>query len=152
LFNSHPFADTADVVESRKKNIALVEAGSKADIIPIFAGNLYAAHSRQTMPEAIAKSLSIASATDARTVIADLRGMMTRTSSSALVEVGQVPLLWILGDEDSHINHLEVVKNVALPANAEVSVLNGTGHMGFVEAEEVSASILMRFASKLWAF
>ena len=146
LFNSHPFADSPEVIEKRNKNIALVEAGKKDSIIPSFVQNLYA----KIIPEAVDRSLSIASGISDKTIIADLKGMRERPSRVGLVEAGKVPLLWILGDKDIHINCNEVLKTVKLPSNSEVTILSGTGHIGFIEAEEISADILMKFASKLF--
>jgi pimeloyl-ACP methyl ester carboxylesterase len=149
LFNSHPFADSPDVIEKRKINIALVESGKKSNMIPGFVQNLYAAQNLKTMQKAVDRSLSIASAINDKTIIADLKGMIRRPSSVDLVEKGQIPLLWILGDNDNHINCNEALKSVTLPPNSEVAVLQNVGHMGFIEAEEVSANILTKFASKL---
>jgi pimeloyl-ACP methyl ester carboxylesterase len=36
-----------------------------------------------------------------------------------------------------------------LPGNAEVHILNGSGHMGFIEEEERSLEIVAEFAGKL---
>ena len=149
LFNSHPFADSPEAIEKRYKNIALVEAGKKDNMISNFVNNLYAAQNLKTMPEAVDKSLSIASEISDKTIIADLKGMIERPSRVGLVEEGKVPLLWILGDKDIHINCDEALKAVKLPSNSEVAILSRVGRMGFIEAEEVSADILIKFAAKL---
>jgi len=149
LFNSHPFADSPDVIEKRNKNIALVEEGKKDSIIPSFVHNLYAAQNLKTIPEAVNRSLSIAFGINDKTIIADLKGMIERPSRVDLVEEGKVPLLWIFGDKDNHIDHVETLKAVKLPSNSEVAILSEVGHMGFIEAEEISSDILMKFVSKL---
>ena len=150
LFNSHPFADSPEVIEKRNKTIALVEAGKKESIIPGFVQNLYAAKNFKTMSGAVEKSLSIAFDTSDKAIIADLKGMIARPSRVGLVEDGKVPLLWILGDKDNHINYDEALKSVKLPPNTEVAVFLDVGHMGFIEAEEDSANILIKFAAKLF--
>ena len=147
LFNSHPFADSPETIEKRKKTIEMVEADKKDSMIPTFIKNLYAAQNLKTMPEAVDRSLSIAMGINDKTIIADLKGMIERPSRVNLIEEGKVPLLWVLGDRDNHINCDEALKGVKLPANLEIAILSGVGHMGFVEAEEISADILMRFAS-----
>ena len=149
LFHSHPFTDSPEAIEKRNQNIALVERGGKEEMIPAFVQNLYAERSLKTMPEAVARSLSIALKTDEKTIIADLKGMIARPSRVNLIEEGKAPLLWILGEKDSHIDCKEILKNVKLPSNSEVAVLSDVGHMGFIEAEEASANILISFASKL---
>ena len=150
LFHSHPFADTPEAIENRYKNVTLVENGGKAEMIPGFVKNLYAEKSLKTMPASIDKSLAIASRTDAKTIIADLKGMIERPSRVGLVEEGKIPLLWILGEKDSHINYKETLKSIELPLNSEVAVLTDVGHMGFIEAEETSANILIEFVSKVY--
>ena len=148
LFNSHPFVDSSNVIEKRNKNIELVEAGKKDSMIPTFVQNLYAEQNLKTMPEAVDRSLAIAMGISDKTIIADFKGMIKRPSRVGLVEAGKVPLLWILGDKDNHINCNEALKGVKLPSNSEVAILAGVGHMGFIEAEEVSANILIKFAEK----
>ena len=150
LFNSHPFADSPETIEKRKKNIEMVEAGKRDIMIPTFVQNLYAAQNIKKMPEAVDRSLSMAFGIRDKTIIADLKGMIERPSRVDLIEEGKVPLLWILGDNDIHINHDEALKSVKLPTNSEVAILSGVGHLGFVEAEEVSANILIKFASGIF--
>jgi len=147
LFNSHPFADSPDAIEKRNKNIALVEEGKKDSMIPTFVQNLYAAQNVKVMPEAVDKSLMIASKTSDKTIIADLKGMKERPSRVSLIEEEKVPLLWILGDKDNHIKYDEALKVVKLPSNSEVAIFPEVGHMGFIEAEEISANILIKFVA-----
>ena len=149
LFNSHPFADSLAEIENRNKNIALVEAGKKDDIIPAFVQNLYAAQNLKAMPKAVDKSLTIASETSDKTIIADLKGMIERPSRVELIEEGKAPLLWILGDNDKHINCDEALKAVKLPANSKVAILSDVRHMGFIEAKEASSDILTKFILKV---
>jgi pimeloyl-ACP methyl ester carboxylesterase len=99
------------------------------------------------MQEAVDRSSSIALKISDKTIIADLKGMIKRPSRVGLVETGKVPLLWIFGDKDNHINCDEALKVVKLSANSEVAILPCVGHMGFIEAEEVSANVLMKFAA-----
>jgi pimeloyl-ACP methyl ester carboxylesterase len=149
LFNSHPFADSSEVIEKRNKNITLAETGGKDSMIPTFVQNLYAAQNLKTMSKAVDRSLTIATGISYKTIIADLKGMIERPSRVALVEEGKVPLLWILGDKDIHINYDEALKSIKLPSNSEVAILSDVGHMGFIEAEGIAANILIKVATKI---
>jgi pimeloyl-ACP methyl ester carboxylesterase len=149
LFHSHPFADPPEVIEKRLKNISMIEEGKKDEMIPGFVHGLYAAANLELLKDRVEKSVKIGSATSGATIIADLRGMMERSSQVHLIEEGKVPFLWILGTMDSHIDHIAIQKNIKLPANARVEVLNRSGHMGFIEEEDLSVKYLTEFARSL---
>ncbi len=149
LFHSHPFADPPEVIEKRVKNIKLIESGKKDEMIPGFVNGLFAGTNLDLLKEKVEKSLKIASATSEATIIADLRGMMERPSLSDLVEAGKVPFLWILGMMDNHINHLAIQQKVRLPGNSRVVILHNSGHMGFIEEEDLSVKYLTEFAGSL---
>ena len=70
-------------------------------------------------------------------IIAVLNGMMARPSRLSVMEEGKVPCLWILGAMDNYIPCDTIQKRVKLPSNARVVVLEKSGHMGFIEEEDV---------------
>jgi pimeloyl-ACP methyl ester carboxylesterase len=71
--------------------------------------------------------------------------MMSRPSRLKIMEAGKVPCLWILGGMDNYISCDEVQTKVKLPANAKVVVLENSGHMGFIEEEDLSVKVLADF-------
>ena len=145
LFHSHPFSDTAEAVEKRKQNIALTENGKKDEMIPGFVHGLYAPKNLDRLKEAVEKSVSVALGTDKKTIIADLRGMMARPDRSNIVREAKVPFLWILGTMDSHIDYRTIQQKVRLPENAQIVILENSGHMGFIEEEELSVKAIGEF-------
>jgi pimeloyl-ACP methyl ester carboxylesterase len=46
---------------------------------------------------------------------------------------------------DNYISCVEVQKKVKLPPNAKVVILENSGHMGFVEEEDMSVKVLTDF-------
>jgi len=60
-----------------------------------------------------------------------------------------VPCLWILGKMDNYISCYEIQKKVNLPANAKIVVLENSGHMGFIEEEDLSVSVMTDFIQAL---
>jgi pimeloyl-ACP methyl ester carboxylesterase len=152
LFHSHPLSDTAEAVEKRKQNIALAENGKKDEMIPGFINGLYAPENLNKLKEAVEKSVSVASGTDKKTIIADLRGMMARPDRTDLVSEGKVPFLWILGTLDSHIDYRAIQQKVRLPENAQIVVLENSGHIGFIEEEELSVKVIEDFVNPHCSF
>ena len=145
LLHSHPMADRPEAIEKRKLNIGIVEAGDKDLMIPDFIRNLYADKNAGRLAETIDKSVSIALKTEAKTIVADLKGMMVRPDRTSLTESGKLPFLWILGTMDSHIDYREIMQKVRLPENAQVVVLENSGHMGFIEEEDVAVKAIGEF-------
>jgi pimeloyl-ACP methyl ester carboxylesterase len=78
-----------------------------------------------------------------------LTGMMARPSRASVVEEGRVPLLWLLGRFDNYINCEIIQQKVKLPANAQVTILENSGHMGFIEEEDLSVKAIVDFAEMI---
>ena len=75
--------------------------------------------------------------------------MMTRPSRLSVMEEGKVPGLWILGVMDNYIPCDIMRARVKLPSNARLIVLQNSGHMGFIEEEDKSLSLITDFVEKL---
>jgi pimeloyl-ACP methyl ester carboxylesterase len=65
------------------------------------------------------------------------------------MEEGRVPCLWILGLMDSYIPCDIILSKVKLPSNASAVVLKNSGHVGFIEEEEKSFEVIVRFIKEL---
>jgi pimeloyl-ACP methyl ester carboxylesterase len=149
LFHSHPFADTPATIEKREKEIKVVRQGRKYLIYPENISNMYAPENLAKFNEAIQRSKDIASTIRDEGIIAVLNGMMQRPSRQRFMENGKVPCLWILGKKDNYINCDEIRKRINLPANARVVVFENSGHMGFVEEEDLAVKEVTDFITGL---
>lgn len=150
LFHSHPFADPPANIEKRKNEIRYVKDGKKNLMYPVNIEKMFATANLSLFPEKLRKLKSIASATPDDGIVALLNGMMARSSRASVMEEGKVPCLWIFGARDNYINHEEVLKKINLPANAEVAVLENSGHLGFIEEEEKALNLVTAFAGNLF--
>jgi pimeloyl-ACP methyl ester carboxylesterase len=149
MFHSHPFADSPEVKEKRNREILIVTAGKKDLMYPENVIRMFADQNVHKYSDALVRSKEIASKISAEGIIAVLKGMMLRPSRLALMEEGRVPCLWILGLLDNHIQCDAIQKKVNLPANAELVILEKSGHLGFVEEEERTVKIITEFIRKL---
>jgi pimeloyl-ACP methyl ester carboxylesterase len=145
LFHSHPFADTPEATEKRKREISLVMAGKKDLMYPDNIEKMYASRNLEKMKDAVLRSRKIASTIPGNGIIALLNGMMKRPSRAAIMEEGRVPGLWILGTMDNYIPFGAIQEKVRLPHNMKIVTLKNSGHMGFVEEEDLSAAALSEF-------
>jgi pimeloyl-ACP methyl ester carboxylesterase len=149
LFHSQPFPDTPAAKEKRMREIELVDEGKKEVFIPEDINLMYATFNLEKFNYAVERSREIATGIGGAAIRAVLKGMMERPSRLEVIEKGNVPCLWILGAADNYIPYITIREKVRLPANATVAVLENSGHMGFIEEEELSIKILAGFAAGL---
>jgi pimeloyl-ACP methyl ester carboxylesterase len=147
LFHSHPFPDSPETAEKRRKDIELINQGKEDSIFPDAVKKMYATVNISKFSDAIRRSVEIASQADGQGITGILRGMIKRPSRVSLMEEGRRPCLWILGSLDNFIDHDTVLTKINLPSNAKVRTLSQSGHMGFIEEEDLSVSILSEFAA-----
>jgi pimeloyl-ACP methyl ester carboxylesterase len=149
LFHSHPFADMPETVQKREREILIVKAGKKFLMYPDNIKRMFADNNLLKFSNALERSKRIASGIQAEGIIAVLKGMIERPSRLMVMEAGKVPCLWILGTMDSYIPYVSITERVKLPANAELLLLNNSGHLGFIEEEDKAAEAITNFIRKL---
>jgi homoserine acetyltransferase len=110
---------------------------------------MYAPPNLQKFSEALLRSKKIASTIPDEGIIAVLKGMKSRPSRLSVMESGKVPCLWILGAMDNYFNCEQIRVKVRMPLNSEVVILKHSGHLGFIEEEELSLTKLESFIKKL---
>lgn len=147
LFHSHPFADTPETIQKRKREIVLVKKGRKDVIYNLNIPNAFATDRLDKFKQEIDYAKSIARNTSDSGIIAVLNSLMVRPDRSRVLEETKLPFLWILGKKDNYIPYDAVVQKVKLPVNSKVAALPNSGHQGFMEEKESSARVLKDFLS-----
>lgn len=149
LFHSHPLADSPQAIEKRHREIAIVKAGKKDLMYPDNVTRMFASSNIEKFGDALLRSKDIASRIPGDGIIAVLNGMIERPSRVTEMEEGRVPCLWILGLMDNYIPCGPIQEKVKLPSNAKVVVLNNSGHLGFIEEEDLSVKIIKEFVFRV---
>ena len=149
LFHSHPHADTPEAITRRNREIAVVRAGRKNIMYPGNVSMMFAEGNLASMAVELERSKKIASRNPGEGIIALINGMIARPSRQYILENGTVPLLWILGRHDLYFSPEKAMRDTGLPHNAEVVILERSGHLGFIEETEKSAGLLNDFAGRL---
>jgi pimeloyl-ACP methyl ester carboxylesterase len=149
LFHSQPFPDSSAALDKRNREIEIVKVGKKNLMYPDNVIRMFATSNLEKFSAALQRSKDIASKIPGDGIIAVLKGMMIRPSRLSFMEEGKVPCLWILGLMDNYIPCDLIQKQVNLPSNARIVVLKNSGHMGFIEEEELSAKIVSDFVIKI---
>lgn len=149
LFHSHPHADSPEAIDRRNREIAVVRAGRKNIMYPGNVSMMFAKENLKSMAGELERSKKIASRNPGEGIIAMLNGMIDRPSRQYILENGTVPLLWILGRRDLYFSPEKAMRDIGLPHNAEVVILERSGHLGFIEETEKSARLLTDFAGRI---
>ncbi len=149
LFHSQPFQDTPEAIEKRQREIALVRAGKKDLVYLANVKRMFAATNLELFSEPVSRSVEIASEIPAEGIIAVLNGMITRPSRLQIMEESSLPCLWILGSMDNYIPLDDIRTKVKLSSGTKLVILNNSGHMGFIEEEDLSVSVISDFIQSI---
>ncbi|MEN8225408.1 MAG: alpha/beta hydrolase [Bacteroidota bacterium] len=149
LFHSHALADTAEAKVNRDRAIDVVRSDHGAFIFN-FIPALFASENVEKFSKEIHRMHRDAISTSPEAIVAALEGMKYRTDKIDLLIRASFPFLFILGKKDSRIPFEKTLAQAALPATSEVLVLDNVGHMGFLEAREITLKAVEGFASKVF--
>jgi len=147
LFHSHAAADDEQVRINRDRTIEIVKKNHK-DFIAGFIPLLFAEQNIEKFAGKIEELKSISLKTSAEGVTAALAGMRDREDHTALLKQLDIPVLFIVGKQDSRIPIEKILPQIALPKHAEALILDEVGHMGFVEARKQTLRTLAHFGIK----
>ncbi len=144
LFHSHAAADNEDGKKNRNRTIEVVRKEHK-NFISGFIPLLFAEKNVDRFKNEIEKLKKTSLKTSAEGVIATLAGMRDREDNTAFLKEAQFPVFFVAGKQDSRISLDNVVRQIALPKHCESIILDGVGHMGFLEAPEKIFPVLKDF-------
>ncbi|MBV6439608.1 MAG: Lipase 3 [Saprospiraceae bacterium] len=148
LFHSHPFEDTAERKDARRRGIEMLQSGKRDLYVAQLFPGLFAGAFAKANPPIIAAQIAKGKRQSAEAIIAALEGMITRKDHRETLRNAACPVLFLLGTEDSIIPPEQGLQAAVLPDLADVHLLPGVGHMGMFEATERCAEIVRRF----WEF
>lgn len=148
FFHSHAAADSEETKVNRTKTIELVKKDALRFIVS-FIPLLFAEENVERYQEKIAQLQQMASSISAQAVVAALAGMRQRNDHRDLLKTLEVPVLFLIGKQDSRISLESILPQIQLPKHAEALILDGVGHMGFVEAENITREVIKGFAQRV---
>lgn len=145
LLSSTPNADTAEKVENRRREIALVQAGKKDMLAAVAPAAGFAEQNRRRLRDYIDDLVEQVHITDDEGIVALLEGMILRKDQNDMLRQSAVRQLFILGRMDNYIPVEVAEAMVAAHPQASVAWLDNSGHMGFIEQPEACAEALLDF-------
>ncbi len=145
LLSSTPNADTDEKRKNREREIALVKSGKKEALANVAPAAGFAVVNRGRMKDHIMDLVEQVYITEDEGVVVLLGGMMTRRDQNEMLRSTKVPHKFILGKQDEYIPFEVAQKIVESHPQAEVSWLEKSGHMGFLEEPKACAEAILSF-------
>lgn len=151
MLHSTPLADSIEKKDQRDKTAAFIQENGSDLFIRAFVSNLFAPHfvdSQQNLMRNLADryaQLSIAG------LVAATLAMKVRIDMSAFVQSSDIPMLFVLGDEDPLISTDSIVKVIAGKDQHKFVILSGVAHQGCYEAPEETYAVINQFINEIHA-
>lgn len=143
LLHSTAYADSPEKKENRLRSITLMEKfGGPAFLKTVIPG-LFGSDFKDHHPSVVAALIATGENFETVALQQYYQIMHDRPDRTAVLKAVAVPVLFIIGSEDQAAPAKDVLAQASLPAIAQVTLLQGVGHMGFLEArKKVDAAIL----------
>jgi pimeloyl-ACP methyl ester carboxylesterase len=145
LVHSHPYEDTPERIENRRRGIGMLQAEKKELYVAQLFPGLFAPAFGQQHPDVVQRLIEQGQKQTAGGIADALQAMIDRKDHTHTLRDSPCPVQFVLGEQDSVIPAAQALEAAALPAVADVHLLAGVGHMGMFEAPEQLASALANF-------
>jgi pimeloyl-ACP methyl ester carboxylesterase len=145
LFHSTPNPDTEEKKQNRDREIAIIEENRLSLILNTNIVNMFADENLKKMEKSIMMISENAIISEPEGIIACLRGMKSRKDMNTFLSGFDKPLLLIFGKKDKYISENIAVGLIEKFPDAEILMLENSGHAGFLEEPEISSQKLIEF-------
>jgi pimeloyl-ACP methyl ester carboxylesterase len=147
LFHSHAAADDDEGKKIRDRTINVVQR-DRLGYINSFIPLMFAGKNVKTFEDEIDHLRKYASNTTREGVIAALAGMRDREDMLGFLKNLEIPVFFIIGKQDSRIPMQKIMTQLEAPRNCEALIVDDVGHVGFIEAEDLTYSAVEHFVER----
>ena len=145
LIHSTAFADTKDKKENRNRGIKLMEEYGADSFLKNTFPNLFSAVYKETNNEELNNLIQQFSYITTDTCVFYYQAMIARTDKTNVLKNNDLPVLFVIGEDDIAAPMEDVLKQVSLPTISSVHILKDVGHMSMIEAPDKLNKILIDF-------
>lgn len=145
LIHSSALADTEEKKANREKGIETMEQGGAYAFFKNSIPNLFAGSFKETNPEKINTLIEATKYFSAKACQQYLNAMINRPDRTEVLKKTPLPVLFVIGTEDTAAPLNDVIKQTYLPKSVIVHVLENTGHMSMLEAPGLLNQFILSF-------
>jgi pimeloyl-ACP methyl ester carboxylesterase len=147
FMNSHPYSDTQEKIEVRKKEIELIRTGKLYSIASLSIPKMFSNNNLRLYDEQIQNILELIDTHDPEGVIAVINGLIARRDKSELLKNTSKPFVFILGNEDNYITS-EMILRIESDFPGKSIIIEKCGHACFIENKDATANAVKSFLEK----
>lgn len=144
LFHSHGAPDDEQAKENRRRMINIVKL-NHTGFIRQFISDLFAEENKERLAAEIDILGNRATSTSAKSIVATLEGMRERAGSLEFLIETELPVMFVVGRNDSRMPYQKIMAQAMLCRNVQVQLLDHVGHMGFMETPAKIFPVLRDF-------
>jgi pimeloyl-ACP methyl ester carboxylesterase len=133
LLHSTALPDTPIKIENRLRGITFIQKFGAASFLETTAPNLFGSFAKKNHPQIITDFIQSIPAFTNEALTHYYQAMMARPDVTSFLEATQLPVLFILGDQDMPVALEDTLPQTKMPKRAYLYVLENCGHMGMLE-------------------
>jgi len=149
LFHSSALDDTIEIKQNRERTIDFVRK-DKFSFLNQFIPDLFAPENKSKYQNDIDKLLKNAELMTPEGIINAISGMKNRKTRVETLMRLNIPVLFIAGKKDSRVPIDKIIQQISLPKHSESLILDNVGHMGYIEAKDLTLETITYFAKKIY--
>jgi pimeloyl-ACP methyl ester carboxylesterase len=133
LLHSTALPDSPIKIENRLRGITFIQKFGAASFLETTAANLFGSFAQKNHPQIITDFIQSIPAFTNEALTHYYQAMMARPDVTSVLEATQLPVLFILGDQDMPVALEDTLPQTKMPKRAYLYVLENCGHMGMLE-------------------
>jgi pimeloyl-ACP methyl ester carboxylesterase len=149
LVHSTAFADSEEKKTTRLKGIKMLEEYSAYSFIKNTTPNLFSAEFKKLQSEKVSALIKEGKNFSKEALIQYYNAMMNRLDRTEVLKNAKVPVLFVIGSEDTAAPLADLLNQVHLPKVSHLHIINGVGHISLMEAPEQLNNYLLEFIESL---
>jgi pimeloyl-ACP methyl ester carboxylesterase len=149
LINSTAFADSEEKKASRVQGIKMIEGHGAFAFLKTAIPTLFSTGFKNEHADKVSALIEKGKQFSNEALVQYYTAMMNRPDTTSVLEKSEVPVLFIIGTEDNAAPLNDLLKQVHLPKNAQIHILDGVGHMSMIEVPEKLNKHLLEFLENL---
>jgi pimeloyl-ACP methyl ester carboxylesterase len=145
LFHSTAAPDSEEKKEARRKSINMIEKYGSEAFVKQTMPNMFSPAYRKQFPERIEAYIQLCQQCPQASLVAYYEAMMERPDRTALLSALTVPVLFVIGKDDTAVPLQQILPQVTLPRISSIYIFEDTAHMGMWEVATASKQLLQQF-------
>ncbi|MFV0605497.1 MAG: alpha/beta fold hydrolase [Niabella sp.] len=145
LFHSSAYADSEEKKTTRRKGIAFIQEHGSNEFLKTTTPNLFSDYTKENNPEMVSYFIKHLPDFSKPALIEYYEAMIARPDRTNVLKKTDLPVLFIIGEQDIAVPFEDSLKQSTLPAASNITILKNSGHMGMLEESKKSNQAIITY-------